>query len=190
MGPVLLSICTGIFGIFYILQFEILSLMNWIFFLVWKQIVYFCQFKQDFFFKFFGKGKIFWWTLLNYLFPFYNLQRYILSVFSLMDSLHPLLWIKEIKTFEMTFLTTLTGIWDFAKLISQTGIFSQFKLGKKSNWIFQTGECQNFLKSQCRKIGEMPFFWQKFQLFNRKFHVFVAKNVNTIIENKEKLKVI
>ena len=29
----------------------------------------------------------------------------------------------------------------------------QFKLGKKSissNWIFQTGECQKFLKSQCR----------------------------------------
>ena len=41
--------------------------------------------------------------------------------------------------FEMTFLTTLTGILDFAKLIFQTGIFSQFKLGKKSNWIFQTG---------------------------------------------------
>ena len=52
--------------------------------------------------------------------------------------------------FEMTFLTTLTGILDFANLIFQTGIFSQFKLGKKSNWIFQTGECQKFLKSQCR----------------------------------------
>ena len=39
----------------------------------------------------------------------------------------------------MTFLTTLTGILDFANLIFQTGIFSQFKLGKKikldiSNW--------------------------------------------------------
>ena len=52
--------------------------------------------------------------------------------------------------FEMTFLTTLTGILDFANLIFQTGIFSQFKLGKKSNWVFQTGECQKFLKSQCR----------------------------------------
>ena len=30
----LLSICTGILGIFDILQFEISSLMNWIFFLV------------------------------------------------------------------------------------------------------------------------------------------------------------
>jgi hypothetical protein len=39
--------------------------------------------------------------------------------------------------FEMTFLTTLTGILDFANLIFQTGIFSQFKVGKKSNWIFQ-----------------------------------------------------
>jgi hypothetical protein len=29
--PFLLSICTGILGIFYILQFEISSLMNWIF---------------------------------------------------------------------------------------------------------------------------------------------------------------
>ena len=31
-----------------------------------------------------------------------------------------------------------------------------FKPGKKSsssNWIFQTGECQKFLKSQCRYIG-------------------------------------
>ena len=55
--------------------------------------------------------------------------------------------------FEMTFLTTLTGILDFANLIFQTGIFSQFKLGKKSNWIFQTGECQKFLQSQCRQIG-------------------------------------
>ena len=41
--------------------------------------------------------------------------------------------------FEMTFLTTLTGILDFANLIFQTGIFSQFKLVKKikldiSNW--------------------------------------------------------
>ena len=41
--------------------------------------------------------------------------------------------------FEMTFWTTLTGILDFANLIFQTGIFSQFKLGKKfkldiSNW--------------------------------------------------------
>ena len=38
----------------------------------------------------------------------------------------------------MTFLTTLTGIFDFANLIFQTGIFSQFKLGKNetgySNW--------------------------------------------------------
>ena len=52
--------------------------------------------------------------------------------------------------FEITFLNTLTEILDFANLIFQTGIFSQFKLGKKSNWVFQTGECQKFLKSQYR----------------------------------------
>ena len=52
--------------------------------------------------------------------------------------------------FEMTLLTTLTGILDFANLVFQTGIFSQFKLGKKSSWIFQTGESQRFIKSQCR----------------------------------------
>ena len=52
--------------------------------------------------------------------------------------------------FEMTFLATLTGILDFANLIFQTGIFSQSKLGKKSNWVFQTGGCQKFIKSQCR----------------------------------------
>ena len=33
--------------------------------------------------------------------------------------------------FEMTFSTTLTGILDFVNLIFQTGIFPQFKLGKK-----------------------------------------------------------
>jgi hypothetical protein len=52
--------------------------------------------------------------------------------------------------FEMTFLTTLTGVSDFANLIFQTGIFFQFKLEKKPNWKFQTGEWQKFLKSQCR----------------------------------------
>jgi len=51
--------------------------------------------------------------------------------------------------FEMTFLTTLNGILDFSNLV-HTGISSQFKLGKKSSWIFQTGESQNFIKSQCR----------------------------------------
>ena len=41
---------------FDILQFEISSLMNWIFFLVWKQTGYFYQFKQDFFFQVSGLG--------------------------------------------------------------------------------------------------------------------------------------
>ena len=47
--PILLFICTGIFRTFDILQFEISSLMNWVFFLVWKQTGYFYQFKLDFF---------------------------------------------------------------------------------------------------------------------------------------------
>ena len=47
--PDLLSICTGILRIFDILQFEIFSLMNWVFFLVWKQTGYFYQFKLNFF---------------------------------------------------------------------------------------------------------------------------------------------
>ena len=55
----LLSICTGILGIFDILQFEISSLMNWIFFLVWKQTGYFYQFKLDFFPSFWARVKYF-----------------------------------------------------------------------------------------------------------------------------------
>jgi hypothetical protein len=120
---------------------------------------------------------------------------YTIPAFGLMDSLHPMqctavnqrngnLGNSIFVHFEMTFLTTLTeildfanltfqtgifsqpclfipvcssmrdfrvtGILDFANLIFQTGILSQFKLGKKSNWLFQTGEYQKFLKSQCR----------------------------------------
>ena len=52
--------------------------------------------------------------------------------------------------FQMTFLTTLTGILDFVNLIFQTGIFFQFKLEKISYWMFQT---EKLLKSQCRQIG-------------------------------------
>ena len=97
--------------------------------------------------------------LANYLFPFYNLQRYTLPAFGLVDSLHTPTAVNQrngnlgnsiFVHFEMTFITTLTGILDCANLVFQTGIFSQFKLGKKSSWIFQTGECQKFLKSQCR----------------------------------------
>ena len=35
-----------------------------------------------------------------------------------------------------------------------------FKLGK-SNWKFQTGECQKFLKSQCRQTGGLAHFLEK-----------------------------
>ena len=55
----LLSICTGILGNFDILQFEISSLMNWIFFLVWKQTGYFYQFKLYFFPSFWARVKYF-----------------------------------------------------------------------------------------------------------------------------------
>jgi hypothetical protein len=45
--------------------------------------------------------------------------------------------------FDMTFLTTLTGILDFANLIFEFYRRKiQFKLGKKSSWIFQTGELE------------------------------------------------
>ena len=50
--------------------------------------------------------------------------------------------------FDVTFLTTLTGIFDFANLISQ----KKFKLGKNSSWIFQTGELE---KSSAEKIQEL-----------------------------------
>ena len=102
----LLSICTGIFGTFDILQFDELGFFsslktNWIFLPV----------QTGFFSKFLGYGKIFWWTLLNYLFPFYNLQRYTLPVFGLVDSLNPLLCIKEMETLEIPSLFTLK--WHF-----------------------------------------------------------------------------
>ena len=54
-----LSICTGILGNFDILQFEISSLMNWFFFLVWKQTGYFYQFKLYFFPSFWARVKYF-----------------------------------------------------------------------------------------------------------------------------------
>ena len=58
------------------------------------------------------KARIFCWTLLDYLLPFYNLQRYILPVPGRMDSLQPLLWIKKgKKNLENPSLFTL--IWHF-----------------------------------------------------------------------------
>ena len=154
---VLLSICTGILETFDILQFEISSLMNWIFFLVWKQTGYFYQFKLGFFPSFRARVKYFDGPCLT-----------IYSFFTIYRDIHYQIWSGGFTTptamnqrngnlgnsifvhFEMTFLTTLTWILDFANWIFQTGIFPQFKLGKKSNWIFQTGESQKFLKSQCR----------------------------------------
>ena len=79
----------------------------------------------------------------------------------------------------MTFLTTLTGILDFANLIFQTGIFSQFKLGKKSNWVFQTGECQKFQKSQCRQIGgvaaQIILLYDKLELLRFEIEIGLTK---------------
>ena len=49
--------CTGIFRSFDFLQFEISSLMNCIFFLVWKQTDYFYQFKLHFFSSFWARVK-------------------------------------------------------------------------------------------------------------------------------------
>ena len=151
----LLSIYTGILGIFDILQFEISSLMNWFFFLVWKQTGYFYQFKLVFFSSFWASVKYFDEPCLTIYSQFTDI--YITSFWSggfttptAVNQRNGNLGNSIFVHFEMTFLTTLTGILDFANLIFQTGIFSQFKLGKKSNCIFQTGECQKFLKSQCR----------------------------------------
>ena len=117
--PSLLSICTGIFGTFDILQFKIYSLMNWDFFLVWKQTGYFYQFKLIFFPSFWARAKYFDGPCLT-IFPFYNLKRYTLPAFGLVDSLYPLLWIKRNENlgnsisvhFGITLLT-IYPIWDF-----------------------------------------------------------------------------
>ena len=45
--------------------------------------------------------------MLNYLLPFYNLQRYTLPVSGLVDSLQPLLWIKEMETFSSSWIKNL-----------------------------------------------------------------------------------
>ena len=53
--------------------------------------------------------------------------------------------------FEMTFLTTLIGFLDFAKLVFQTGIFSSSNYKKN-----QTGECQIPVQID-RKYGPLHF---------------------------------
>ena len=78
----LLSICTGILGNFDILQFEISSLMNWIFFLVWKQTGYFYQFKLYFFPSFWARVKYFdgSCSTIHSLFTIYRVIHYQLLV--------------------------------------------------------------------------------------------------------------
>ena len=133
----LLSICTGILGNFDILQFEISSLMNWIFFLVWKQTGYFYQFKLYFFPSFWARVKYFDGPCST-IYPFFTIYRdihYQLLVwwihYTTVNQRNWNLGNSIFVLFEITFLTTLTGILDFANLVFQTGIFSQFKLGKK-----------------------------------------------------------
>ena len=81
--------------------------LNWIF----------SQFETNFFPSFWPRVKYFDGPcLIVYILTFYNLKSYTLPVFSLVDSLQPLLWIKEMETweniifvhFDMTFLATLT----------------------------------------------------------------------------------
>ena len=135
LQSVLISICTGNLGMFDILQFEI---TNWNFFLVWKQPGYLYQFKLCFFPSF--------WARVKFI-PFLQFTEiYITSFWSggfttptAVNQRNGNLGNSIFVHFEMTFLTTLTGILDFANLVFQTGIFSQFKLGKKikldiSNW--------------------------------------------------------
>ena len=126
----LLSICTGIFGSFDILQFENPSMINCIFFLVWKQTGYFYQFKQGFFPSFWTRVKYFNGPCLTiyFLFIIHRDIHYQLLVW----------WIHYTHCCESKkwkpgkFHLCSTWIMDFANLI------------------LQTGECQNFLKSQCR----------------------------------------
>ena len=77
--------------------------------------------------------------------------------------------------YEMTFVTTLTGILDFANLVFQTGIFSQFKLGKKSSWIFQTGESLNFVKYQCADRQEERIQAIATSMVHTKSQIFLEK---------------
>ena len=123
----LLSICTGIFESFEILQFGISSLMNCIFFLVWKQTGYFYQFKLDFFRSFWARVKYFDGSclIIYSLFTIYRDIHYQLLVTAptAVNQRNWNLWNSIFVHFEITFLTTLTGILDFANLIFQTGIF-------------------------------------------------------------------
>ena len=142
----LLSICTGILGIFDILQFEISSLMNWIFFLVWKQTGYFYQFKLDFFPSSWARVKYFDGPCIT-----------IYSLFTIYRDIHYQLlvwWIHYTHCCESKkwkpgkfhlcslwndiFNCTLTGTLDFANLIFQTGIFSRFKLGKTRSKVLRS----------------------------------------------------
>ncbi len=84
--------------------------------------------------------------------------------------------------FEITFLTTLTGILDFANLIFQTWILQaragrkiQFKQGQKSrssNSIFQTGELQQsnadrYMLSDYRIVASRnTCYYSRNQIFN------------------------
>ena len=135
--PYLLSICTGILGIVEILQFDELD-----FFLVWKQTGYFYQFKLDFFSSFWARVKYFDGPCLT-----------IYSLFTIYRDINTSFWSGGFTTpttvnqrngnlknsifvhFELTFLTTLTGILDFANLIFQTGIF--FLVWKQTGYFYQ-----------------------------------------------------
>ena len=127
---------------FDILQFEISSLMNWIFFLVWKQTGYFYQFKLYFFPSFWARVKYFDvpCSTIYSLSTIYRDKHYQLLVW----------WIhythccesKKLKPgkfylfhFEIIFLTTLTGILDFANWLFQTGIF--FLVWKQTGYFYQ-----------------------------------------------------
>ena len=128
--------------IFAILQFEISSLMNWIFFLVWKQTGYFYQFKLYFFPSFWARVKYFDGPAQLFI-PFLQFTEiYITSFwyggFTTPTAVNQRNWNlgnSIFVYFEITFLTTLTGILDFANLIFQTGFF--FLVWKQTGYFYQ-----------------------------------------------------
>ena len=82
ISSLLLFICTGILEIFDILQFDISSLKNWVFFLVWKQTGYFYQFNLDLFSGFWARIKYFVEPCLTFfsLFTIYRDKHFQLLV--------------------------------------------------------------------------------------------------------------
>ena len=131
--------------------------MNWDFFLVWKQTGYFYQYKLIFFPSFWARAKYFDWPCLT-IFPFYSLKRYTLPTFGLGGFTIPTaVNLKKWKPGKFHLCSFWNNIfnypnWDFGfcQLDISNWDFLPVQTRKNSNWIFQTGDFQKLLKSQCR----------------------------------------